>query len=107
MKQLHLTTLVYLAVAGPVWAGSATITIDTTQPGPKISPLMYGIFLEEINHGVDGGLYAELIRNRGFEDSRAPEGYVLRDGRWGDANGFPAVGPSKTAPIGRADERMA
>ncbi len=37
---------------------------------------MYGIFLEEINHGVDGGLYAELIRNRGFEDSRPPEGFT-------------------------------
>jgi alpha-L-arabinofuranosidase len=47
---------------------------------------MYGIFLEEINHGVDGGLYAELVRNRAFEDSRAPEGYVLRDGRWRDTS---------------------
>jgi len=49
---------------------------------------MVGIFLEEINHGVDGGLYGELIRNRGFEDSRPPEGYTLRQGRWVDARGF-------------------
>jgi len=37
---------------------------------------MYGIFLEEINHGVDGGLYAEMIRNRGFEDAKPPEGFT-------------------------------
>jgi alpha-L-arabinofuranosidase len=30
-------------------------------PGPKISPTLYGIFFEEINHAGDGGLYTELI----------------------------------------------
>jgi len=62
-----------LALTAQVWAGTATINIDTTRPGPKLKPSMYGIFLEEINHGVDGGLYAELIANRAFEDSRPPE----------------------------------
>ncbi len=71
-------------------AGTATITIDAGQKGPVINPRMYGIFLEEINHGVDGGLYAELIRNRGFEDSRPPEGFTQRDGRWLDAKGYDA-----------------
>lgn len=33
-----------------------------------ISPVHYGIFYEDINHAADGGLYAELIRNRSFED---------------------------------------
>ena len=49
---------------------------------------MYGIFLEEINHGVDGGLYGELVRDRGFEDSRPPEGYTLQDGVWRNSRGF-------------------
>jgi len=71
-------------------ATTATIEIDTSQKGPGVNPRMYGIFLEEINHGVDGGLYAELIRNRGFEDSRPPEGFTLRDGRWLDAKGYDA-----------------
>lgn len=69
-------------------AGRAAISIDLTSQGPPINPHMYGIFLEEINHGVDGGLYAELIRNRSFEDSRSPEGYELRNGRWIDSHGF-------------------
>ncbi len=69
-------------------ADSAVIAIDAAHPGPAINPRLYGIFLEEINHGVDGGLYAELIRNRAFEDSRPPEGYRFRDGRWRDEQGF-------------------
>lgn len=36
--------------------------------GAKIDSLHYGIFFEDINHAADGGLYAELVRNRSFED---------------------------------------
>ena len=36
---------------------------------------MYGVFFEEINHAGDGGLYAELVRNRSFEEKEMPEGY--------------------------------
>ena len=45
-----------------------TIDIDTQQRGAKVSPMLYGIFYEDINHAADGGIYAELIRNRSFED---------------------------------------
>ena len=45
-----------------------TIDIDAQQCGPKVSPMLYGIFYEDINHAADGGIYAELIRNRSFED---------------------------------------
>jgi alpha-L-arabinofuranosidase len=89
-KPFCLFALACLLFVGPAWASTATITIDTAKTGPEINPHMYGIFLEEINHGVDGGLYAELVRNRAFEDSRAPEGYTLRNGRWVDAQGFSA-----------------
>jgi alpha-L-arabinofuranosidase len=47
------------------------ITVDLSHPGAKISPTLYGIFFEEINHAGDGGLYAESIRNRGFEERTA------------------------------------
>ncbi len=33
-----------------------------------ISPVLYGLFYEDINHSADGGLYAEMIQNRSFED---------------------------------------
>ena len=67
----------------PLHAASVTININATNPGPRLNPRMYGIFLEEINHGVDGGLYAEMIRNRGFEDAKPPEGFTFRPGNGG------------------------
>src|SRR5215470_1921644 len=82
--------LLTMLLAGTALAGTATITVDAAKPGPRLNPRMYGIFLEEINFGVDGGLYAELIRNRGFEDAKPPEGFTFRDGRWRDARGYDA-----------------
>ena len=54
-------------------AAAPTITVDaSTSPG-TVSPLLYGLMTEEINHSYDGGLYAELIRNRAFlDDAAAP-----------------------------------
>jgi alpha-N-arabinofuranosidase len=43
--------------------------VDVGQPIGKVSPLHYGLMTEEINHSYDGGLYAELVRNRNFLDS--------------------------------------
>jgi len=43
------------------------LTVHADRPGAKISPTMYGIFFEDINFGADGGLYAELVKNRSFE----------------------------------------
>src|SRR6267143_4947148 len=79
-----------LLFSAPLFAGTATINIDVTKSGPRLNPRLYGIFLEEINFGVDGGLYAELIRNRGFEDAKPPEGFTFRDGGWRDAKGYDA-----------------
>lgn len=50
-----------------VMANAATVTIQTDQPGARINPAMWGIFFEDINLGADGGLYAELVKNRSFE----------------------------------------
>jgi alpha-L-arabinofuranosidase len=41
--------------------------LDFKDTGVKIQPTMYGIFFEDINFGADGGLYAELVKNRSFE----------------------------------------
>ncbi|MDF2192919.1 alpha-L-arabinofuranosidase C-terminal domain-containing protein [Paraflavitalea sp. CAU 1676] len=58
----------------------ATITIDAAKPGSSIASTLHGIFFEEISHGGEGGLYGELIQNRGFEESRLPPGTELKDG---------------------------
>ncbi|MCB1126346.1 MAG: hypothetical protein KDM81_07615 [Verrucomicrobiae bacterium] len=43
------------------------LNVRVDQPGAQINPAMWGIFFEDINFGADGGLYAELVKNRGFE----------------------------------------
>ena len=50
-------------------AAPATISVRADQPGHAISPLLWGIFFEDINLAADGGLYPELVRNRSFEGS--------------------------------------
>ncbi len=52
-----------------------TLFIDAGSKGHPINPGMYGIFFEEINHSGDGGLYAELLQNRGFEEQVLPSGF--------------------------------
>ena len=49
--------------------GELTVFLD--KPGYPISPTLFGLALEEINHSLDGGLYAELLRNRTLVWSRA------------------------------------
>jgi DUF1680 family protein/alpha-L-arabinofuranosidase len=51
-------------------AETARLTVHLDRPGPKISPMLYGIFFEEINRAGDGGLYAEMLQDRSFEDDR-------------------------------------
>lgn len=41
--------------------------LDFKDTGVKIQPTMYGIFFEDINFAADGGLYAEMVKNRSFE----------------------------------------
>ena len=50
-----------------VWAQSAaTVTIQANQPGAVVSSNLFGIFFEEINFAGEGGIYAEMVRNRAF-----------------------------------------
>ena len=66
MKKLVI--LIICALVTAVAGAQVYINVDVNQRGPKISPTHYGIFFEDINHAADGGIYAELIRNRSFED---------------------------------------
>ena len=70
---MKITSLLLTALL----AGTATlqaqnlrdITVDVSRPerGITIPSTMYGIFFEDINYGADGGLYAEMVKNRSFE----------------------------------------
>jgi len=53
-------------------APAATLTIDAATQVAHVSPIHSGLMTEEINHSTDGGLYAELIRNRTFREDKKP-----------------------------------
>lgn len=56
---------------------TARIQIDLGAQATPVSPNQFGIFLEEINHALDGGLYGELIQNRSFEEGVPPPGMTM------------------------------
>ena len=61
--------LASLALAGTLSAQAQTneMVIQANKPGVQVQSTMYGIFFEDINFAADGGLYAEMIKNRSFE----------------------------------------
>lgn len=79
MKQSLLLLLLSILSLN-IEEGEDVITIDLSQEEAEIPSSLYGIFFEEITHSGDGGLYAEMIRNRGFEDGNLPSGTMLKDG---------------------------
>jgi len=75
------------------------LTVIANKPVAEIAPTMWGIFFEDINFGADGGLYAEMVKNRSFEFPMPMSGWqeirrnkaqgqtvVENRGRDGDAN---------------------
>lgn len=75
LNQLSPAVLSLLLLGAMANSGGApaTLTVDVDKPGHAISPMLYGIFFEDINCSADGGLYAELVRNRNFSDSDKPD----------------------------------
>jgi len=63
------TTLAGLTMlaAVPCSLLAQSLVVKPAAPIAPIQPTMYGIFFEDINFAADGGLYAELIKNRSFE----------------------------------------
>jgi alpha-N-arabinofuranosidase len=47
--------------------GPEKLTIHVARDAPKIQATMWGIFFEDINFAADGGIYAEMVKNRSFE----------------------------------------
>lgn len=57
------------------WAAQNDLVIQTRKVGAPIQSTQYGIFFEDINYAADGGLYAELVKNRSFEFPNALQGW--------------------------------
>ena len=71
MKRILLSLFV-LSASVLMSAQTNEMKIRVNKPGAEIQPTMYGIFIEDINFAADGGLYAELVKNRSFEFPNNP-----------------------------------
>jgi alpha-L-arabinofuranosidase len=86
MNDKKLWTLIFVMTFVSMISAQPRINIDVSRPGASISPTMYGVFFEDINFGADGGLYAELVKNRSFEFDKPLRGWrkINRGGARGD-----------------------
>ena len=62
------------------------ITIHGDKEILDISDTLYGLFYEDINNAADGGIYAEMVQNRSFENFRF-DTYDYRSGENGTSTG--------------------
>ena len=62
-----------VAFALKLFAADASICVDTGKARFPVAPDLWGIFFEDINLSLDGGVYAEMVRNRSFEDCNGNE----------------------------------
>ncbi|WP_158796501.1 alpha-L-arabinofuranosidase C-terminal domain-containing protein [Pedobacter sp. L105] len=65
-KPIVITALAVFSLLN-VRAQKKIITVNPSQITAQVQPEMWGVFFEDINMGADGGIYAELIKNRSFE----------------------------------------
>jgi alpha-L-arabinofuranosidase len=69
--------MVVIVASACLSAVAANVTIQFNKPGAIVSPTLYGAFFEDINRAGDGGLYAEMVQNRSFEDNSALIAWTL------------------------------
>ena len=65
MRRITLIGLFALSLVAS--AQTHVLDVNTQKLGAPVQPTMYGIFFEDINYAADGGLYAEMVKNRSFE----------------------------------------
>ena len=65
MRKITLFCLFALSLVAS--AQTHVLDVNTKKLGAPVQPTMYGIFFEDINYAADGGLYAEMVKNRSFE----------------------------------------
>ena len=99
MKKNITTLLGLLAITG--FAATPSFTVDAGRSAGNVSPRLYGLMTEEINHSYDGGLYAELIQNRAFQDNAAMPVH------WSAVNGGQSAATIALDPANPLNDKLA
>lgn len=69
--------LIVILLAGIAVHAQHTLSVKVNEPKAAIEPGMWGVFFEDINMGADGGIYAELVKNRSFEFNKPMMGWKI------------------------------
>jgi alpha-N-arabinofuranosidase len=87
MKKMRWIKIVIIAF---VFCNAASaqhlITVKVDKPIAAVQPTMWGIFFEDINFGADGGIYAELVKNRSFEFSMPLMGWTVHQNKFNEGS---------------------
>lgn len=78
-RRYKLAFLIFLliTVGTKTFAKEPIITVNVQKPVAQVQPTMWGIFFEDINFAADGGIYAELVKNRSFEFTKPLMGWKI------------------------------
>ncbi|MGC8744609.1 MAG: alpha-L-arabinofuranosidase C-terminal domain-containing protein [Verrucomicrobiia bacterium] len=105
MKKYSLIILWAFAISLQAAVSSSKITVQADKQLHQISPILWGIFFEDINLSADGGIYPEQVRNRSFEDSDRPVYWEIKE--YGNARGEISIDSSRPLnPFNRKSLRL-
>src|SRR3954454_11838159 len=77
-KQKFISCILPAIICFTTATAQNVLTVKVNEPKADVQPTMWGIFFEDINMGADGGLYAELVKNRSFEFFRPLMGWTIQ-----------------------------
>src|SRR3982751_5807660 len=81
----------------PLPAQNSNIIVQANKPIADVQPTMWGIFFEDINMGADGGIYAELVKNRSFEFYMPLMGWTINQNKFNEGSVVVLNRPENTA----------
>lgn len=86
----YKSNLITLLLAGTFFNAAAqqpeVIVVNAAKSEGKVSPEMWGVFFEDINMGADGGIYAEMVKNRSFEFLKPLMGWSVKGKKIGEGD---------------------
>jgi alpha-L-arabinofuranosidase len=77
LKLFALTFIVSATKVDTIAQSNNVLTVKANEIKAAVQPTMWGVFFEDINLGADGGIYAELVKNRSFEFSKPLMGWTV------------------------------